>query len=467
MPSPKDFLRSAYFKLPQSWRLRQPYHKVRSFYEMAQWWPRERIEQWQLRRLKEVVARAYRDVPGYRQLYDEAGITPDDLRVIGDIRNFPFTTKMLIRDNLKAFTSLGIAPSRMMYCTTGGSTGIPFGFHLTRQNPRVESAFMDSAWAQTGWKIDDSGVILRGGYKGPASKLFDRSNRSRHAMSVYHLSRDTYPAYRKFLLDHRPSFLHAYPSSAADFSSLVIENDDVGTIRFDQIFIGSENLYAWQNELIARAFPDARVMHWYGHTECAVWAPWCSHSEQFHICPFYGYAELLGTDDAEVEIGATAEIVGTSFWMEATPFIRYRTLDYAKKGAKGCPKCGREFQLMESIDGRLREVVVSSNGRKIAMASINMHDRTFDEVSQFRFIQKLPGQLELQVIPKPEFATGSKGKIHRSIMEKLGDDFTLVVNPVETIGRTASGKFTFLEQHLDVDHADRVAISSASDRIPN
>jgi phenylacetate-CoA ligase len=238
---------------------------------------------------------------------------------------------------------------------------------------------------------------------------------------------------------------------------MVIQAGDIGSIVFGAIFLGSENLYEWQKALIKQAFPSAKLMTWYGHTERAIWAPWCEKSEQYHVCPFYGFTEFVGADNKEVNEGAAGELVGTSFWMQATPFIRYRTLDYAVKGPLGCRKCGRRFRIIESIEGRLQEIIVSKSGRRISMTAINVHDDTFDEVSQFRFIQNRPGELILTVMPKSSFSFESERKIVNSIGNKLGEDFVLKLVKVDEIQRTKSGKFTFLEQHLNIEHSDRVA----------
>jgi phenylacetate-CoA ligase len=90
------------------------------------------------------------------------------------------------------------------------------------------------------------------------------------------------------------------------------------------------------------------------------------------------------------------------------------------------------------------------------MTAINVHDDTFDEVSQFRFIQERPGELILTVMPKPSFSFESERKIMHSIGSKLGEDFMLKLVKVEQIQRTKSGKFTFLEQRLNIEHSDRV-----------
>ena len=51
---------------------------------------RKDIEAVQLRRLKDVVARCYYNVPFYRERLDAAGITPDRITALSDIREGGF-----------------------------------------------------------------------------------------------------------------------------------------------------------------------------------------------------------------------------------------------------------------------------------------------------------------------------------------------------------------------------------------
>lgn len=457
----KNIIKPLYFSLPPTYRQPKEYAKMHKFYQDAQWWPELKIEQWQLTKLKDIVNYAYNNVPGYYQLYKEAGINPEEIRCLNDIKYLPFTDKFLIRDNISDFISNGISKRKMSYCTTGGSTGIPFGFYYNKLSSAIEYAFMYNAWETTGWRLNDVGVVLRGGFVGSKDNYFSKTQSKRYELSTYYLTEDTYSLYKKFILKVNPTFLHAYPSSATDFARMVIQFGDIGQIDFKSIFLGSENLYTWQKSIIKQAFPTAKIMSWYGHTERAIWAPWCDHEEKFHVSPFYGYTEILDGNNIEIEEGETGELVGTSFWMKATPFIRYKTLDYATKGALGCQKCGRRFQIIDSIDGRLQEIIISKSERRISMTAINMHDNTFDEVSQFRFIQDRPGELILTVVPKATFTFESEQKIINSIRKKIGDDFILKMSKVDQLPRTSSGKYTFLEQNIIIERSDRATYSES------
>ena len=157
---------------------------------------------------------------------------------------------------------------------------------------------------------------------------------------------------------------------------------------------------------------------------------------------------------AEGEIG---ELVGTSFWMFGTPFIRYRTNDFAEKGAGVCEKCGRNFQILNKIDGRLSEIIIGKTGRRISLtvfAGSVMHGETFDHIKQFRFVQEEKGVVCLKVIPDNLFNEKDMQRLKDSLKAFLSDDFDFSILLVDSLERTKRGKFSYLEQHLNVDRSD-------------
>ena len=61
--------------------------------------PREELRKLQLERMRESLRNAYENVPLYRERFDAAGVTPDDLESLEDIAKFPFVVKQDMRDN--------------------------------------------------------------------------------------------------------------------------------------------------------------------------------------------------------------------------------------------------------------------------------------------------------------------------------------------------------------------------------
>lgn len=443
-----------YSRIPIEKRMGNEYWQLKVFLNEAQWWERERIETWQLHKLKEIVRYAYQNTPGYYALYQDAGIKPDDIVSLADIQLLPFTTKELLRDNLTDFTSRTIPQRKRIYSTTGGSTGIPFGFYHTRMNAWMEHAFMHSGWERTAWHLGDSSAVLRGSLIGSEDRFWDYepSTRELH-LSSYYLSERTYSSYMGKLEEFRPKHLQAYPSAVTMLANLIIDNDDVGRVNFEVILLGSENIYSWQKDKLQSAFPNSRLFGWYGHCEQVMLAPWCESTTNYHAWPFYGLNEIVN-DMTEVDQGEVGEVVGTSFWSYATPFIRYRTMDLARKGHWGCAVCGRQCLTIEAIDGRLQEIIVTATGRRISMTAINMHSDIFDRVKQFQFYQDTPGKVIFRIHPKDSYTENDTTRINLELMRKLGADMHLEIELVKEIPRTRRGKLRFLEQKLEIRYKE-------------
>ena len=51
--------------------------------------PREVLDSLQLKRLKNVVERVYHTVGFYRKKFDEAGVTPEDIHCLDDLKRLP------------------------------------------------------------------------------------------------------------------------------------------------------------------------------------------------------------------------------------------------------------------------------------------------------------------------------------------------------------------------------------------
>lgn len=441
--------------LPPNYRLPKKYFQIKNLLTDAKRWDIQKILNWQLINLKKIIRFAYDTVPGYYQLFSEKNITPDEITKLDDIKLLPFTTKELIRDNLKDFTSKAIPKWKLKYLTTGGSTGIPFGFYNTYEQYFIELAFIHFGWEQTGWKWGELSVVLRGAFVGSEEKFwaFDKFH-NELLLSSYFLTKANFPKYLKKIEEYKPKYIQAYPSSMIIFADLVKELLPDNPPEFKVLFLGSENLYDWQKIHLKNIFPNSKIFSWYGHAEKVILAMNCKFSDKYHINPFYGLVEILDPDGNEVDLGNTGELIGTSFWNYATPFIRYRTMDLATRGSEKCELCNLNFQLIDKIEGRLQEFIVSGNGRYISMTAINMHDDIFDLLKQFLFYQEEEGVVTFKYIPKRTLSYDEINNIEERLKIKLGNDIHLIMLQVDNIPRLPSGKYRFLEQKLNLKYGD-------------
>ena len=58
--------------------------------------PREELRKMQLERMRESLRNAYENVPLYRERFDAAGVTPDDLESLEDIAKFPYRPRLVL-----------------------------------------------------------------------------------------------------------------------------------------------------------------------------------------------------------------------------------------------------------------------------------------------------------------------------------------------------------------------------------
>jgi phenylacetate-CoA ligase len=422
----------------------------RHFLNEAEGWSKDQIAEYQLREVKRIVAYAYYNTQAYRALYDQAGVHPDSIRTLDDLRHFPFVEKEMIRDHLEDFS---VPMEARTYVTTGGSTGIPFGFYREPEAFAKELASKAHQYSRIGWKEDDRQIVFRGlPIDSPDHMTFvPEFNELR--CSSYHLTPEWMEAYCQKAREYRPEWIRCYPSSGYVFARFL---KDTGRPfpPVKGLLCASENLYDFQKALLKEVF-QARVFSHYGHYELAALAGFCEYEDTYHVLPQYGYVELIGSDGQPVtEPGPMGEIVATSFIIHATPFIRYRTRDFATLKGWECPACRRPYQIWDKVDGRLQEFIVTSTGRYISMTAINFHNDIFDHIKQFQFYQGVKGRITFRYIPKASCNERVLEDIRRRLWLKLGGDVELEFQAVDDIPLTQRGKHRFLIQKLPVEFHD-------------
>ena len=87
--------------------------------------PREELEKIQLTRLKETAAYIYEKVAPYRAKMDEAGVKPEDIQSLDDLKKLPFTYKADFRDNYPMGLFAVDKKELVRFHASSGTTGKP------------------------------------------------------------------------------------------------------------------------------------------------------------------------------------------------------------------------------------------------------------------------------------------------------------------------------------------------------
>ena len=253
----------------------------------------------------------------------------------------------------------------------------------------------------------------------------------------------------KALEQFQPVFFHVYPSAVYILSDYICRKQLPPIHSVKAVLTASENLYSYQREVIQTAF-QCRVYDFYGHSEHACMAGECEHSEKYHVYWQYGFTEFINSQGNKAEkTGELVELVATTYDNAVMPLIRYKTMDLAEYSDAHC-ECGRNYRLLNRIEGRLQELLITSTGRYISMTSINMHDRIFDHVRQFQFYQDNVNDCVLNIVRGERYTKIDEKLIYHGVKEKLGEELGLTIKYVDEIPLTKNGKYRFLIQKLPV-----------------
>ncbi|MGB4143645.1 MAG: phenylacetate--CoA ligase family protein, partial [Candidatus Methanoculleus thermohydrogenotrophicum] len=412
---------------------------------------------YQAEALSRLLDHAYENVPYYRRVFNDRGLVPEDIQTPDDLRLLPFLSREDLQANLPDLKARNYPESAFEYVTTGGSTGIPVGFYYEKGASRArEWAFMKTQWDRVGYRFADKCVVLRGYIVGSSRNavywkktLFGRWL----LMSSHHMTEETLPAYIQEIRRFKPGFIQAYPSTATMLARYMVEHGIEPFPTVKAILCGSENLYPWQRDLLTRAF-ECRVFSWYGNSEQTVLAGECEESTLYHIFPEYGIVELIGRDGQPVEEpGVMGEVVATNLTNYVCPLIRYRTRDVAIAAAKQC-SCGRQYPLLEKVEGRLQEFIVTRSGHLISVTPINYESGAFENIKQFQMYQETMGELIMKVVRKPTYTEDDTRQLIQELRWQLGDDMDVQIRFVDEIPRTEGGKFRYLIQKLPISVRD-------------
>ncbi len=442
----KKSLKNIFSIIPPKFRKHPLYRKKLSTLKQSLLLSPEELDKKRLIELRRMVYLAYTNTTGYRQLYKEAKVQPSDIQSLSDISILPKVNKTILSDNIKDFSVT--APSHR-YNTTGGTTGEPFGFYLSRNIFASEAAFVHSYWQTADWKLGDKTGVLRGSYIGTNEKFIKYLPYSRElCFSANHLTLSNLDAFSKAFNDHKISFLQAYPSALSLLCDYIEETNN-NSFHLKTIFLASENVYSWQVEKFKRVFPNAKILSLYGHAEKSCFATLIPNSNfQYEAHPMYGVVEAGDKNE-----NGMSEIISTGFINNATPFIRYETNDYAEFTTERPSNCTfKNSVILKKIDGRRQEVIISKTGKYISMTSLSIHGGLYDGFKQFQFHQNKPGEVNLKFVPNSKFAKESNSMIKSKLEEKFNNDMTFNLEQVTEIKKTHRGKMRYLVQELDIKY---------------
>jgi phenylacetate-CoA ligase len=414
--------------------------------ERSQWWSHEQLENFRINRLRAMLIDVGQHVPYYRNVFAGAGFHPESLTCLADLRQLPFLTKSLIRDNTAELTS-DHAQSLARF-NTGGSSGEPLIFFIG--NERV-SHDVAAKWRATRWwgvDIGDPEIVVWGspielGAQDRMRFLRDRLMRT-ELLPAFEMSGKRLAEFVTRIRARRPRMLFGYPSAL----SLIARHAKTQGIAMDDLgikvaFVTSERLYDEQRGIIEEVF-GCPVANGYGSRDAGFIAHQCP-AGNMHVTAEDIIVEIIGEDGQRVPHGQTGEIVVTHLATGDFPFIRYRTGDVAIMDDKPCT-CGRSLPVLREIHGRATDFVVAKDGTVMHGLALIYTLRDIPGIEAFKIIQESLELTRVLVVASDACdVPAAIARVQRDFAARLGEGVAVDVENVTEIPAEKSGKYRYVQ----------------------
>lgn len=451
----KQGLKYIYGTIPIPVRYGKVFRETYAFLEESQWWSKERLEEYQMQQLEKLLNHAYENVPYYRRVFEQKGLRSKDIQNSDNLRKLPYLTKDIIRENLPDLVARNYPKSKLHHVTTGGSTGVPMEMYWEKGviNPK-EWAFVWRQWNWAGYKYGERRVIMRGNiiniYKDGIRQWWEYLPLDNALiLSSYNMTEENLPKYVERINKFKPVVLQGYPSSLYIVANF-LQNNNLRLKNIKNIFTSSETLYPHQKEIMEEYF-DAKIWDLYGNTERNALVMQCEE-KNYHIISEYGIMELIDSKGEKVnKEGELGEIIATGFNNHAMPFIRYKTGDFGVYTKKHC-SCGRNYLLLQRIEGRVQDLIVTKDRRLITLTALifAQHFNAFSRVREIQLIQEREGELFVRIVKNPQYSHNDELEILSKMQMAVTGGLSIKFEYVDHIPRTKRGKHKFLVQKLPV-----------------
>ncbi|MBE5879511.1 MAG: phenylacetate--CoA ligase [Lachnospiraceae bacterium] len=321
--------------------------------------PVEELKEMQSEKIVKQVKHVYENVEYYRNLMDEKGVKPEDIKGIEDLHKLPFLSKADLRDAYP----YGLLAKPLEDCvriqSTSGTTGRRVVAFYTQNDVDLwEDCCARAIVAAGGTKKDVCQVAYGYGLFTGGAGLHGGS----HKVGCLTLPMSSGNTERQiqFMMDLQSSIICCTPSYAAYIGETLKEQGyKPEDIPLKAGIFGAE---PWTEEMRKgiEATLGIKAYDIYGLTETS--GPGvafeCCEQSGMHVNEDHFYPEIIDPETGEVlPEGEKGELVFTALDKEAFPLMRYRTRDICVLSRKKC-SCGRTLIKMAKPMGRTDDMLI-------------------------------------------------------------------------------------------------------------
>ncbi|TGC10740.1 phenylacetate--CoA ligase family protein [Methanolobus halotolerans] len=321
--------------------------------------PVEELEKMQERKLKNLVNYVYQHSEFYKKRFDDAGVRPEEIQTLDDLKKLPFTYKGDLRDTYP--TGMFCVPNEQLvrFHVSSGTTGKPTVVGYTKSD--IDGWTTSLARAMTSIGVGRGDIIQVGyGYGLFTGGLGAHYGAEEIGATVLPASSGNTERQIELMQDLNSSIIACTPSyflfmnEVADKANISIEKDT-------NLRVGIFGAEPWSEEMRARIEQATGIKAYdiYGTSELS--GPLfteCQFQDGIHIWADQFLIEVIDPETGEqLKEGERGELVITTLFKEALPLIRYRIGDITVINKQPC-RCGRTHPRIMRVLGRADDMLI-------------------------------------------------------------------------------------------------------------
>ncbi len=415
----------------------------------SQWWTREQIDEFQNRKLRELVKHAYNNVPYYNELFKKIKLTPDDIKSKDDLYKIPILTKEDFRKNFpENIVAKNIPSSQRIMNSSSGSTGKPLSFFESRKSYSIQQAAGIRAWYWMNYQLGDKYVkISKHPRHSIMKKVQDLLNNCTY-ISFDNLSDKKFSELIKEIEKIDPEIIRCYPAPLYFMANLIEKQGGIKLKNLKAINTTASTLYPYMREKIQKIF-KTKIYDSYSCEGGSVFSQ-CENLENYHPSEEYAISEFIEDSFSKNDPEKPKRHVTTHLFNYANPFIRYDSQDYVVLGEGKKCGCGRNYVNISKIKGRDNAILLLPNGDYLLEVNFFPFFNDSISVDQFQVIQEKRDSIKMRLVVNSFFDEKAKKETNNYWNDFFGSSVKFQLEIVDKIELTPSGKHRFLIRNPEI-----------------
>jgi phenylacetate-coenzyme A ligase PaaK-like adenylate-forming protein len=399
--------------------------------------------------LRRILRHAEDTVPYYRARFRRLGLSAEDVVELDDLSALPILTKSDIREQGAELLSTSFRGRALTRKKTSGSTGVPLEVKLDPSGLEWKRACTLRADEWCGWRRGQRVAKVWGNPEFKQNGLRGRIRNWLYERALYldtlQMSPDAIARFAHTIATKRPEMIFGHAHSVFLLADH-IERNYLPRYRPSGIITTAMVLHDWQRRRIEGVF-QCPVTNRYGCEEVSLIACECSEHRGLHINSDSVFVETL-RDGRPTRPGEPGAIVITDLSNFAMPLIRYQVGDVGVLSGRIC-SCGRGLPLLEAIEGREADYVVTADGQFVSGISLTENFAVLvPGIAQIQIVQESVECFLFRIVRDAAFGPASERAIAALVAERFGPGVRWRCEFVEAIPQEPSGKYRFCISHV-------------------